>query len=119
MTATPSASPILQETMALFKVIHGYQRHLPKLERYTLWRRMEDILIECIETIVKTRFVQEKGAKMGLLTNLSANTDVMKMLIRLALETKCIDQKKYPALEEKLLSIGRMVGGWIKYTHTS
>lgn len=119
MTTATSASPILQETMALFKTVHSYQRHLPKLERYTLWKRIEDILIECTETIVKTRFVQERGQKMILLTTLSANTDVLKMLVRLALDVKCIDQKKYLFLEEKLLSIGRMVGGWIKYTHSS
>lgn len=34
-------------------------------------------------------------------------------------EIKSIDQNKYIKLEEKILEIGKMNGGWIKYTKTA
>ena len=34
--------------------------------------------------------------------------------MRLALETKCLDNNKYQTLISQILEIGKMLGGWIK-----
>ncbi|MBI5221882.1 MAG: four helix bundle protein [Candidatus Magasanikbacteria bacterium] len=39
---------------------------------------------------------------------------MLKIFIRLALEVKIIDDKKYLPLQERLAEIGRMLGGWMK-----
>ncbi len=117
--ATISNSPtILPELTELFKLVHLSQRHLPKLERYTLWKRIEDLLIENIELVIKMRFHTAPENKLNILSKLSCNTDMLKILMRVAVETDCIIQKKYVAMEEKLVTIGKMIGGWMKYIAT-
>jgi hypothetical protein len=41
---------------------------------------------------------------------------ILKLLVRLAYESKAWDEKKYILLEEKLVELGKMLGGWIKAT---
>ena len=44
----------------------------------------------------------------------SDKTDLLKYLARFTYETKSINLKSYILLEEKILEIGKMLGGWIK-----
>jgi len=55
-----------------------------------------------------------KLKKNETLCKASDKTDLLKYLIRLAYEIKCINIKKYILLEEKIVEIGKMIGGWIK-----
>ena len=52
----------------------------------------------------KKSFLEKASVKLGLL----------KILIRLSNDIKILDNKKYLELEEKIIEIGRMIGGWIK-----
>ena len=49
-----------------------------------------------------------------ILTRVSMKVDVLRILIRLAQDTKAIDQKKYAVLQDIINEIGRMLGGWMK-----
>ncbi len=48
----------------------------------------------------------------------SAQLDTLKFFIQLAWEVQVIDHKKYAALIEPLVEIGKMIGGWQKYLDT-
>lgn len=115
MNIQSDSTSILPEMTDLFQIIHMSQRNLPKLERYTLWKRIEDLLIENIELIIKIKFHTVTENKLNILSKLSCNTDVLKILLRIAYDTKCLQQKKYVVIEEKLVIIGKMIGGWMKY----
>lgn len=52
--------------------------------------------------------------KKTALTSVSSKLDALRLLVRLAFETKCIDQQKYLTLLENLQEIGKMLGGWIR-----
>ncbi len=52
--------------------------------------------------------------KEQALEKVNRKLGVAKLLIRLCNDIKIIDDKKYFALTEKLLEIGRMIGGWMK-----
>jgi hypothetical protein len=52
--------------------------------------------------------------KLGLIEKASDKNNLLKYLIRISFDIKCIDSKKYIILEEKIVEIGRMLGGWIK-----
>ena len=54
--------------------------------------------------------------KMPVLQKASIKLDLLKILLRLCYETKCIDSKKYQHLAGYLIEIGKMLGGWIKTT---
>jgi hypothetical protein len=55
-----------------------------------------------------------KYKKKEFIEKASNKIDFIKYLIRLAYETKSLNLKKYLILEEKILEIGRMIGGWLK-----
>ena len=65
---------------------------------------MESILIASCSSLRKNEYIR----------NASNKNDLLKYLIRLAYETKSINDKKYLLLEEKAIEIGKMIGGWIK-----
>lgn len=44
----------------------------------------------------------------------SSSVDMLRILIRLASDTKTIDKKLYLAIQEQIDEIGRMLGGWLK-----
>lgn len=54
------------------------------------------------------------AAKLLILEKIDLKLQIIKILIRLCLDAKIIDLKKYILWEEKILEIGRMLGGWIK-----
>jgi hypothetical protein len=44
----------------------------------------------------------------------SSSVDMLRIFIRLAVDTKVIDKKCYLNLQEQIHEIGRMLGGWLK-----
>ena len=57
----------------------------------------------------------DKTQKLNLLIDINAKIDLEKILLRLAKDNKCVDDKKYLQLQEGLQEIGKMAGGWIRY----
>lgn len=105
--------PIFQKTYDLYKLTHAFRKDVPKVDRYTIWQRTENICLQVIETLLRAN--QSSGSeKVMLLTKASNKIDLIRVFIRLAHETKAIDQKKYLSLQSHLDEIGRMLGGWIK-----
>lgn len=49
-----------------------------------------------------------------MLSKISTKLDLLKVLLRLSKDTKCINEKNYLALQTIIQEIGRMLGGWIK-----
>ena len=54
----------------------------------------------------------QREKKLPLLEKAIVSLDLLKILIRLAKDIQALDNKKYIQLEQSLLEIGRMLGGW-------
>ena len=105
--------PIFHKIYDLYKLLHSYHNRIPKAERYTLWQRCENTVLILLEALIET------GHEMGedrihSLYRISNKLDLLKVLIRLAKETRTIDNKQYIAIQEIIQEIGKMIGGWIK-----
>lgn len=98
----------------MYVVFHGYLKLFPKQEKYSLGLKIENTILEILELILSASYLP-KYQKGEILRKASDKTDLLKYLIRLAHETKSINTKKYVALEEKVLEIGKMLGGWMKF----
>lgn len=85
----------------------------PRTEKYSLGNRIEDRTLELIEGFFAVNGLPN-SLKRQPLSVLSNKLEVLKLLVRLAFETKCIDQKKYLTLQATLQEVGRMLGGWIR-----
>lgn len=90
--------------------------NLPKVARFTLGIKVERLIIDLLETLFLAQ--NETGdSKIIVLKDADVKLKLIKLMIRLASEVKAIDQQKYIALETRILEIGKMLGGWIKYTN--
>jgi len=99
----------------LYKLFHEYLRLFPKIEKYSLGQKIENLILEILEISLKTVY-SPKQEKLSLLKEVDIKVNLLKTLLRLANEIKSLDNKKYLILQEKLQEIGRMVGGWIRYS---
>jgi len=57
--------------------------------------------------------------KQEKLKTISIKLDVLKVLLRLAKDTRAISNNDYLTLQTSLQEIGKMIGGWIRYTKNS
>lgn len=106
--------PFFHKTYELYKLLHSYHNQIPKMERYTLWQKIENTTLSLLEALIETTY--RKGEeRLQSLYILSNKLDLLKVLVRLARETKTIDNKKYIRIQEIVQEMGKMIGGWIKY----
>ena len=93
----------------LSQVIVGF----PKTKRYTLGQNIDQITLDTIELVITAGYIPREQ-KLPALRKVSIKLDILKILMRLALETKCLDNNKYQTLISQIMEIGKMLGGWIK-----
>ncbi|MDJ0652088.1 MAG: four helix bundle protein [Simkaniaceae bacterium] len=97
----------------MYKLLSRLHGTIPKSQRYTLWQRCETINLTLLELLLEAAAMKEKE-RLPILLRMSRKLDLLKVLIRLAKDTKTIDLKKYTTIETILQESGKMMGGWIK-----
>lgn len=105
--------PILKKAYELYKIFHGYRKLIPKQDRFTIFERTENILLDVIEGIFQASQLP-KQKKIPILEQVSLKLNMLRLFFRLMKDVKALDIKKYIALEEIVDEIGRMLGGWIR-----
>ena len=102
---------ILQKTFDMMEYAYGALAQFPKSEKYALAtdikRCMDSVLGYCIEA-------QKKYHKRTTLQNMDVELAKLRAYIRLAFNLKFLPPKKYEIWSEKVVEIGKMLGGWIK-----
>ena len=66
-----------------------------------------------IELVIVAGYLPREQ-KLPSFQKVSIKLDLLKILLRLASDTKCIDNNKYQQIVSQCLEIGRMLGGWIR-----
>lgn len=105
--------PIVQKTYELFCSLHSLQKSIPKMERHSLWLRVENTALDILQSLLQAGYV-EPNQRAALLIKISAQVDMLRVFIRLSSDTKTISTKHYSQLQEETDEIGRMLGGWLK-----
>lgn len=110
--------PIFKKAYDLYKLFYSYRADVPRQDKYAIWQRTENLMIDVIADILLAS--QMRGQeKMPVLGKISVNLNLLRVFIRLMKDTKTIDQKKYLSLQTVIDDIGRQLGGWIKTTRTA
>ncbi|OGG87330.1 hypothetical protein CO134_03385 [Candidatus Kuenenbacteria bacterium CG_4_9_14_3_um_filter_39_14] len=107
--------PIFKKTYELYKEFYGFRNTVSKQDRYTIWQRCEDLILEILEYILGASQLS-KIEKLPILQKASTKLNLLRVFLRLCKDTKVLDSKKYIRLEQNVDEIGRMLGGWIKST---
>ncbi|MFH1162229.1 MAG: four helix bundle protein [Candidatus Jorgensenbacteria bacterium] len=105
--------PIFKKIYELYKTFHGLRALINKQDRYTVWQKSEETILEILEHILSASQAA-KADKPPLLQKASVKLNLLRVFIRLMKDARTLDNKKYTALESLVDEIGRMLGGWIK-----
>jgi hypothetical protein len=106
-------TPIFHKLYDLYKLLHAYLGLIPKSQRYSLWLKCENTTLILLETLIEIGH-RTGNDRLQALYVISDKLDVLKVLFRLAKDTRTIDSKQYLAIQTHIQEIGKMVGGWIK-----
>lgn len=96
-----------------YRKLHEWIHLFPKIERFSLGERLQVTTLDLLEGLLKANQLPNSLKHQALLP-LSAKLDLLRLLVRLAMETKCIDTTKYLILQGYLQEIGKMLGGWMR-----
>jgi len=105
--------PIFKKAYDLYRQFHEIRNKMPKQERYTLFQKSENALLEVIEGILKASQLT-KEEKLPVLKETASKVSLLRVFVRLMKDIKAIDLKIYTVFELDIDEIGRMLGGWIK-----
>lgn len=109
--------PIVHSLYQLYQTWHNLVVTFPKSERYSLGATCQTELLAILEAVISAAGNPDKSAKAAALSVASVKLDVLRLLIRLAKDCKCISNATYLELQSKLHEVGRMLGGWLKTLH--
>lgn len=105
--------PIFTKLYDLYKVFIQYLNLFPKGKKYTIGQKIDQTIIDMIELVIVAGYMPREQ-KLPSLQKVSIKLDLLKVFLRIAFETKCLDNNKYQLILSQTLEIGRMLGGWIK-----
>lgn len=114
---TPISS--LENASILNRIKEGYLvwmsivPHMPKIARYTIGTRIENKFLDLLELSYAAYFI-EKEKKGELIGKCIFELDILKFLVSVSWEAKCISNKQYEETVLKLDEIGKMLWGWKK-----
>ena len=109
--------PILNKVSTCYKLWQTYVRHFPKDLRYTLGEKIDLLFIEILESLFAASYLI-KEQKLPYLQKATLKLDLLKFFLQLAWECKALDNKKFAAISELTVEIGKMLGGWQKQVNT-
>jgi len=96
-----------------FKLLNDF----PKVYRGTLGAKIEHYFLELLECVFTCLYLPHERKAARLATAIS-KLDGVKFFLQLAWENHCLSNEQYAMLSEKLIEVGRMLGGWKKGLET-
>ena len=92
---------------------HGYLHALPRLSRYTLGTKIDDLFSEFIQSLLMAGYAP-KGKRSDIISTASVQLDSLKCFLHIAWKLKLMDTAKYIIVAAPLVDIGKQLGGWRK-----
>ena len=92
---------------------HSFLLHLPRLTRYTLGIKIDNLFTDLIATTLTAQFAKREQ-KLSLLLQLAQKLDHLKYFVTILWEAGGFEASKYSQLARKFTEVGTMLGGWIR-----
>jgi hypothetical protein len=83
----------------------------PREHRVTLGQRIEHLLYEILEKLIRAKFSRQRRE---LLEAVNVDLEVLRFQVRLAKDLRCLSVSSYGQVAQRLLDVGRQVGGWMR-----
>ena len=115
----PGDIPIVHTIYDLYAQWNQILVKFPKVQRYTLGETCSRHLLLSIELVLVAASIATPMDKLKKLKEVSAKIDMLKLLVRLAKDCKCITNEQYLKVESRLNDAGKMLGGWMKHLEST
>lgn len=102
---------ILQKVFDMMEYGYGALAQFPKSEKFALVTDIKRIMDIMMERVIEA---QKKYYKKTTLQELDVATAKLKAYLRLSYQLGFLPMKKYEIWSEKVVEIGKMLGGWLK-----
>lgn len=103
----------LQKSYNIYLKLNRLVINWTKRERYNLGLRLETTCLLLLEQIITAEQI-ESVMKDRYLLEAIIKTEILKILLRLAMEQKLLKETNYFYLAEELVETGKMLSGWRK-----
>ena len=87
---------------------------MPRTEKFNIGNEFKAVMYKMLENILYINKV-ENSKRLYYLNLIDAELNTQRIIIRVMLKNKWIDEKKYKVSMELLYEIGKILGGLIKY----
>ena len=104
--------PIIHDIRILHKDIYSTSEKLSKRDKLGIHTIIESLCLEILSLSVESAF-KPRNQKKPVLEGLRIKLEILKHLVRTEHELKVIDAKTYLRLGEQIVTISKMVNGWI------
>jgi hypothetical protein len=107
--------PIYIKTYKFIKSTDRIIRQFSKEYKYTLGSELKQIIWQILDEIIITNSLLDKDKRQGV-EKISQLFDRFKIRFRFAYEAGIISKAKFGSSQEEMEEIGKMIGGWQKWT---
>lgn len=108
-----SKAGVVMRMYELLKVLIPLVNNFPRDQRFILGTRIEQLALETLEKLIEAYYLSGEEKKARLKT-VNLSLEKLRYLLRMGYELGYYNSRRYGEFAERLLEIGRMVGGWIK-----
>jgi hypothetical protein len=86
-------------------------KHFPKSERFTMVADIKMSIYKILRTMIRAN---KSRNRLPLLYEIDVELECLRTMIRLSMTLGFLPFKKYEVMSQKLVEIGKMLGGWMK-----
>jgi hypothetical protein len=103
--------PVIRAHYEFMLLLQPQVSRFPRDHRHSLGRQIEDLLHSILRNLIRARYSRERRS---ILESVNIDLEVLRFQLRFAKDQRCLAVRNYGTLTERLLEIGRQVGGWMK-----
>ena len=109
-------SPIFAKTYDFLLWLLGRTARFPKNERFRLAKRLEERAFAFHDLLLQAGRLPagQRGEKRRLLMRADLELDRLRFTVRLCQDLELLSFKQYEYCAERLVELGRLLGGWLK-----
>ncbi|MDI1471943.1 diversity-generating retroelement protein Avd [Thermodesulfovibrio sp. 1176] len=93
--------------MYIFPIIDKF----PRYEKFALCSQIKNCVFDAAKLVIKANKIYNKKP---IMYEIDIKIEELKFLLRFAHERRYMSHKSYSHSSERLIEIGRILGGWIK-----
>lgn len=114
--ALHSQLPLYKTVHELTQLVINTARNMPRDYKKTLGERIVDELIAISVLVLRANIARDKRPHLD---ELLERKEVANLLLRLAVDLRCVSRDQYAGMIQRLDSIGKQANGWRKHNATS